>query len=795
MGSGRETRDQRLQRIHSEALAEFDTIQGAMKDERFQCLEDRRFYSIAGAQWEGSLAEQYQNRPRFEVNKVALSVMRIISEYRNNRITVDFIPKDGSTNVKLADTCDELYRADEQDSQADEAYDNAFEEAVGGGFGAWRLSNQYEDEGDPENEQQRIMFQPIFDADTSVFFDLNAKRQDKKDAETCYVLSALTPASYRERFDDDPTTWPKTIQFVQFDWATPDVVYICEYYRKEMVSETIQVWQSLDGEETKYTEADFKDDPTLEQMLVSTGSQMVRERKIKRQKVHKYLLSGGKVLEDYGLIAGSEIPIIPCYGKRWFIDNVERCQGHVRLAKDAQRLKNMQLTKLGEISAYSTVNKPIFTPEQVAGHELQWADDNVKRYPYLLLNPVTNADGGEQPMGALGYTQSPEIPPAMAALLQITEQDMQEILGNQQQGEIVQPNMSGKAVELIQNKLDMQTFIYLSNFGKAVKRCGEVWLSMAREIYVEPSRKMKAIQTTGEPRTVVLAKPVVNKETGAIETDNDIAEAKFDVAVDVGPSTASRRAGVVRAITGMMQLNQDPETGQILTSMAMMNMEGEGLSEMQQYFRKKLLKSGVIEPNEEEAAAMQEELAQLQQQPDPQADLAAALADEAKAKAALAMANTEKTLAQAEQVRAETIDTLHKVGMEPGETQTAPMPAQTPSVPDERTQLELEAMRLDNMEREEKIRVARGKVEQVNAERATNDTMAQAASAMQQAVTGLSQSVSVIGDAVGQMSQAVGQFAAVTSENSDKAIKALSRPKRVVREKGRISRIETEGDD
>jgi len=662
MGQGRESKSERHQRIHAEALNEFNTIQAALKDERFQCLEDRRFYSIAGAQWEGSLAEQYQNRPRFEVNKVALSVMRIISEYRNNRITVDFIPKDGSTNVKLADTCDELYRADEQDSQADEAYDNAFEEAVGGGFGAWRLSNQYEDEGDPENEQQRIVFQPIFDADTSVFFDLNAKRQDKKDAQTCYVLSAMTPASYREKYDDDPTTWPKTVQFVQFDWATPDVVYVAEYYRKEMITETIQVWQSLDGEEAKYTEQEFEDDPDLEQMLMSMGSKMVRERKIKRQKVHKYLMSGGGILEDYGLIAGSEIPIIPVYGKRWFIDNVERCQGHVRLAKDAQRLKNMQLTKLGEISAYSTVNKPIFTPEQVAGHELQWADDSIKRYPYLLLNPVTNADGGEQPMGALGYTQSPEIPPAMAALLQITETDMQEILGNQQAAEQVQPHMSGKAVELIQDKLDMQTFIYLSNFGKAVKRCGEVWLSMAREIYVEPSRKMKAIQTTGEPRTVVLAKPVVNKETGAIETENDIADAKFDVAVDVGPSTASRRASVVRAITGMMQLNQDPETGQILTSMAMMNMEGEGLSEMQQYFRKKLLKAGVIEPNEDEAQAMQEELAQLQAQPDPQAELAKGLTDEARAKAGLAMANTEKSLAEAEKARAEMIKTLSEIG-------------------------------------------------------------------------------------------------------------------------------------
>jgi hypothetical protein len=657
----RETREQRLQRVHTEALSEFDRIQSTMRDERFQCLEDRRFYSIAGAQWEGNLQEQYANRPRFEVNKVALSVMRIISEYRNNRITVDFIPKDGSTNLKLADTCDELYRADEQDSSADEAYDNAFEEAVGGGFGAWRLSNQYEDEGDPENEKQRIVFQPIFDADTSVFFDLDAKRQDKKDAQKCYVLSAMTTESYKARFDDDPTTWPKTIQFVQFDWTTPDIVYICEYYVKEQVTETLRIFRSLDGEETKYTEADFEDDPELERMLLATGSVEVRERKIKRQRVHKYLLSGGKVLEDYGLIAGSEIPIIPVYGKRWYVDNIERCQGHVRLAKDAQRLKNMQLTKLGEISAYSTVQKPIFTPEQVAGHELAWAEDNIKRYPYLLVNPVTNADGGEQPMGALDYTRAPEIPPAMAALLQITEQDMAQILGAQQQTEIMQPNMSGKAVELIQNKQDMQTFIYLSNFGKAVKRCGEIWLSMARDIYVEPNRRMKAIQTTGEPRTVELARPIVNKETGAIETENDIADAKFDVAVDVGPSTTSRRASVVRAITGMMQITQDPQTLSILGSMAMMNMEGEGLADMQQYFRKQLLKMGVIEPNEEEAAAMQEELAAMKQEPDPQAELAKGLTMEAQAKASKAMADTEASLANAEKSRAQTIEILSKI--------------------------------------------------------------------------------------------------------------------------------------
>jgi hypothetical protein len=106
------------------------------------------FLFACGAQWEGPLADQYENKPKFEVNKIMLSVIRIVNEYRNNRITVDYVSKDGTDNDKLAEVCDGLYRADEQASVADEAYDNAFEEAVGGGIGAWRLRTVYEDEED-----------------------------------------------------------------------------------------------------------------------------------------------------------------------------------------------------------------------------------------------------------------------------------------------------------------------------------------------------------------------------------------------------------------------------------------------------------------------------------------------------------------------------------------------------------------------------------------------------------------------------------------------------------------------
>jgi len=655
-------RSKDLSQLHEDVRNQFDTIQNALRDERRQCLEDRRFYSIAGAQWEGDLSEQYANKPKFEVNKVHLSVIRIINEYRNNRISVDFVSKEGREYDQLADTCDGLYRADEENSGAQEAYDNAFEEAVSGGFGAWRLCTDYEDEEDEENEQQRIRIEPIFDADTSVFFDLNAKRQDKADAKRAWILHAVPIDTYIEEYDDDPASWPKEIMDSEFDWCTPDVVYVAEYYQIEETYETIHTWQSIDGTEERYSESELKDNPDLIDTMIAIGGREISQRKIKRRQVHKYIMNGARIIEDCGIIAGKNIPIVPVYGKRWYIDNVERCMGHVRLCKDAQRLKNMQISKLGELSARPSTEKPILTPEQVAGHELMWSEDNIREWPYLLVNPVTDMNGATQITGPVAYTHAPQIPPAMSALLQITEQDMRELLGNQQAAEELQSNISAKAVELIQNKLDMQTFIYMSNFSKAVKRSGEIWLSMAKEVLVEPSRKMKTMNVQKEVGSVELYKPVIDKETGKMIYQNDISKADFDLMVSVGPSTQSKRAATVRAVTGLMQMTKDPEMLTILSMLALMNMEGEGLTEVRQYARWKLVKMGVIEPDEEERQQLEQEAAMRAQQPPPaEQQYLQAAASEAAAKAQKAQADTVYTVARAEETKAKTAETLANI--------------------------------------------------------------------------------------------------------------------------------------
>ena len=146
----------------------------------------------------------------------------------------------------------------------------------------------------------------------------------------------------------------------------------------------------------------------------------------------------------------------------------------------------------------------------------------------------------------------------MAALLQITETDMMQIMGNQTGGEEIASNISGKAVELIQTRLDMQTFIYMSNFSKAMRRCGEVWLSMAKDVYVEDERKMKIIDVTETVDSVTLMQPAIS-EMGEVIMENDLTKATFDVDVEVGPSSSTKKQATVRALTGMMQITADPK--------------------------------------------------------------------------------------------------------------------------------------------------------------------------------------------------------------------------------------------
>lgn len=643
--------------IHAKALARFSAAYEPCIDERELCLSDRMFYSVPGAMWDGIFGEVFENRPRIESNKILLSVIRVFNEYRNNRIDAVFLPKDGSDAGELADLCAGLYRADEQDSSAQEALDNAFDEGVGGGFGAWRLTAIEDDDLDDDNDNLRIAFEPIHDADMRVFFDPNSKKQDKSDARFAFLLTPMTPEAYREEYDDEPSGWESPVDTNSFEWFKPDIVYVAEYYEVQTVPESVFTYTDIMGNEEVIRETDLDDDRKAE--LKAIGSVVTSERKKDRRKVRKWILSGGGVLDDCGFIAGGNIPIIPFFGKHSVVGGIERCSGIVRPARDTSILKNMLLSALAEVAMQSTIQKPIFTPEQVAGHENSWADDLINRSPYQLINSIMDPSTGQKmPMGPVGMTQPPQVAPAMAALLQISEQDMSDILGNQQQGDELLANTSGKAIEMQQTRLDGQTFIYMDNMGKAVERCGKIWLGMARELYNEPGRRMKTVGSRDETDSVVLKQPMID-EDNHFDISNDMSRANFDVVVEVGPTSSSRRMATVNSLVPMLQFATDPADQKVLTASIMANMEGEGISEVNEYYRKELLSLGIGKPTKQdkEDAAKAAEAAQGQQ-PSPNDQLLIAAAQKDMADAAKTAAETDQVGVKTMQIAAQTEKTL-----------------------------------------------------------------------------------------------------------------------------------------
>lgn len=657
---------ERLRKIHERALKRFDATAVPQMEMRAEALMSRRFISIPGAMWEGPWGEQFENSIKVEIDKISRGVDKIVTDYRENRVVPDYRPAGGESDQDTADTLDGIHRADDHFFKAQEARDNAFEEAVAGGFGAYRLTNEYEDPYDKDSDAQRI--NPgllIADADQRVFFDINAKRYDKSDARFGFVLTAYSKDAAREEFGDDCLTdWPENRLTVQYGWFQPDMVIVAEYYEKVDKDEILYVLtHPLLDEEERFWASEITPEELEER---KAQGWTVKTRRRKRCRILKYTLSGAELLIEHGPIAGDRIPIVPVYGKRWFVDNMERFRGHVSKRMDAQRIYNAKVSKLAETDSLAPNEVPLVTPEQIAGHEDAWADANILRSPYRLINPLIDpATGQIVQTGPVGNITPPSLAPVAAALMQIASADLTE---DDQNVDEVKANTSAEAMDIAATRVDAKSGIYLDNMRQSVQCEAEIYLGMAREVYYEPGREVETMDEEGGDGVAVLHEQFTDSQ-GVFRIRNDIARGKYKVVCSVTEATATRRDKTVKSCLNTATVAQaagDTELATVATLTAVMNQDGEGMNDLQSYARKRLVSMGVVQPNEEEQRAMEE--AAQNQQPDATQAALMAQAEEFQASAALKMAQTDKAEADTALSKAKVVETLASAGQKAAQT-------------------------------------------------------------------------------------------------------------------------------
>jgi hypothetical protein len=186
----------------------------------------------------------------------------------------------------------------------------------------------------------------------------------------------------------------------------------------------------------------------------------------------------------------------------------------------------------------------------------------------------------------------------------------------------------------------------MDNFRQSVQRFGEVYYSMAREVYVEEGREVETMDESGETDSAVLHEMHTNTQTGVTAKRYDLSVGKFNVIADVTEATATRRDKTVRTMMTMAQAFatvQAVDMGQAALLTAVRNMDGEGMDDFQEYLHKKAVSLGLEDMTPEEEAQAKAQ----QQQPDPQAGALAAQANALNAQAEQFHSQVGKNKAQA----------------------------------------------------------------------------------------------------------------------------------------------------
>jgi len=601
--------------------------------------DDMVFYWVT--QWDDISLAETELQYRGEFNILRKAGRQIMADLRANPIQLNFDAKDPDREDG-ADLVDGLYLSHERLNTCQEAFNNADGEAIVCGVGAYEYYTEYES-NNAGDIKQVIRCRPVYEANDNCFWDPNAKLLDKADAKFVSLLTMYSEEGFIDLAIDltgcdveeakrKMSSFSDPQQSYAFPWAAGknEGVYVVTLYNREKVKDFIVTLSDPMGEPLTVRKSDLEE---IEDDLIEAGFEFVGEKEIERWEVTKYIACGSEILSAEP-IAGECIPIVPVYGERAFIEGEEHYEGITRLAKDPQRLRNFQMSYLADIASRSPRPKPIFNSEQVQGFEFMYDKSGAdNQYPYYLTNRVA----GDGTVLAPGPAMMPEaqIPQALSALIGQTREAVNDVANAGLPNDIMDTDLSGKAVQQLQQRLDQQSIVYQENRKHARRRGGEIFASMASVVYDSP-RTVTLTMPDGSRKKEQIMSSVTDKESGELVMLNDITNLEFEVYADIGPSYSSKREQTLEQLekmAGNAAALGDAAMAKMLLLKQMTLVDGIAFDDIREHSRNELILMGVVKPETPEEEQLIVNQQQQAQAPDPM--MVAAQAEQAKANASL----------------------------------------------------------------------------------------------------------------------------------------------------------------
>ena len=524
---------------------------------RQEALEDLKFGG--GDQWPVELqnSRNLESRPVIVVNKVDNYCRQVCNQQRQQRPRIKVHAMNTHDDMVDAQTIQGIVRHIENNSNADHAYDNAFEYAVRMGWGYFRVRTDYVSE---DSFEQEIYIDPI-DNPFTVYFDPNSVAPDGSDADRCLITTMMPKKEFSKIYPDAAVDGGTSFTQrgtgdSQSEWITKEDIRLAEYFYT--VREKATLYQLSDGSST------FAENKDFFARLQMAGIVVVDKRPSYKKTIKYCKLTANDIIEE-GTWAGKYIPIIPVYGRHIVIGDKRKKFGMIRYAKDPQRMYNFWQTSITEGVALAPKAKWLIAEGQDEGHESDWANANIKSFP-LLRYKQTDIEGRAAPVP---QRLQPEPPQAgiMAAAAGVDD-DIKSIMGVFDPAQLKQGNISGKALNGQQQQVDLTNFDYYDNLTRSISHCGTIILDLLPKIY-DTERVMRIIGDDGKPELLT-----INQRDSVGRVLNDMTVGQYDVVMDTGPGYNSKRQ---EAVDSMMPiLAADPSLMQTCGDLVFRNMDWPG---------------------------------------------------------------------------------------------------------------------------------------------------------------------------------------------------------------------------
>lgn len=500
-----------------------------------------------GEQWSATDVQQRQlsSRPCLTINEVDAYCKQITNNQRQQRPRIKVHPVNDLADTKIAEVITGLTRHIEVNSDADNAYDMAFDYAVRMGWGYWRVVTDYVRE---DSFDQDIYIQQIENPFT-VYFDPESTLSDGSDAKKCLITDMITKAEFRRLYPgkEDSNFTLAGVSNSLPDWLTKDHIRIAEYFTVELKKSTLVM---LSDKSTLW-----KNELPPDEVLQQAGVSILGERDSYKRVVKWRKITAFEVLQEKEW-AGRWIPVIPVYGDMAIIDGKRKRFGVIRNARDPQIMVNYWQTAVTETIALAPKAKWLMAEGQNEGHELDWAKANISPNPVLMykMTDIEGRDAGKP------ERLQPEPPPSgMIEASMAASQNLQKVMGMFDPATRVGGPTSGKALQGERGQSEASNFHYYDNLTRSIKHTGRIIVDLVPKIY-DQERVMRIIGDDGKPDMVTLNQSQPQDQQADSDPNvpavqkilNDVTVGLYDVVMDTGPGYNTRRAESIDAFTTLM---------------------------------------------------------------------------------------------------------------------------------------------------------------------------------------------------------------------------------------------------